>query len=60
MALIATITLIVLLVAVRLLVAPVPSLFTKYAQRWGTRTTILLCMVSLVSAALVIFISARR
>jgi hypothetical protein len=59
MALALTIALIVALVAVRLLIPPVPGLLKTYVERWGKRTTIMLCAISLVGAALLILISKR-
>jgi hypothetical protein len=59
MALALTIALVIALVAVRLLVPPVPGLLKTYVERWGKRTTIMLCAISLVGAALLILISKR-
>jgi hypothetical protein len=59
MALVLTIALIAVLVAVRLLIPPVPGLLKIGVERWGKRTTIMLCAVSLIGAVLVIFISRR-
>jgi hypothetical protein len=59
MALALTIALIVTLVALRLLIPPVPGLLKTYVERWGKRTTIMLCAISLVGAALLILISKR-
>ncbi len=51
------IALIVALVAFRLLLPPVPGLLKTGLQRWGTRSTILLCTISLVCAIAAIFLS---
>jgi hypothetical protein len=59
MALVLTIAVIIALVGVRLMLPPVPGLLKNYASRWGKRTTIVLCAVSLTGAALAIFISRR-
>ncbi len=59
MALVLTIALVIALVAVRLLIPPVPGLLKTYVERWGNRTTIMLCAISLVGAALLILISKR-
>jgi hypothetical protein len=59
MALLLTIALIVALVAVRLLIPPVPGLLKTGAVRWGKRSTIMLCAISLIAAALVVLISNR-
>jgi len=57
MPLIATIALVIVLVAFRLLVPPVPNLVGTYFRRWGKRTTIVLCTISLVVATLAILVS---
>lgn len=57
MALVLTIALIVVLVAVRLLITPVPGLLKMGIGRLGKRSTIMLCAISLVGAVLVILIS---
>jgi hypothetical protein len=51
------IALVVVLVALRLLLPPVPGLLKSSFQRWGTRNTILLCSISLVGAVVAIFLS---
>jgi hypothetical protein len=53
------IALIVALVALRLSIPPVPGLLKTGLKRWGTRTTVLLCSVSLFGAAAVIILSRR-
>lgn len=52
-----TIVLIVLLVAVRLLLPPVPGLLKMGVERWGKRSMVMLCAVALVGAVLMILIS---
>jgi hypothetical protein len=59
MALVLTIALVVALVAVRLLIPPVPGLLKIGIERWGKRSTIMLCAISLTGAVLVILISRR-
>jgi hypothetical protein len=59
MALVATIALIVVLVAFRLFLPPVPGLLKTYVDRWGKRSTIMLCAVAHAGAALMIMISRR-
>ena len=59
MALVLTIALIVVLVGFRLLLPPVPGLLRAYLQRWGKRTTIVLCTISLACAAIAI-LALRR
>jgi hypothetical protein len=59
MALLLTIALVVVLVAVRLLIPPVPGLLKIGVEQWGKRSTIMLCAISLVGAVLVILISRR-
>jgi hypothetical protein len=59
MALFLTIALVFALIAVRLLIPPVPGLLKTYVDRWGKRTTVMLCAISLVGAALLILISTR-
>jgi len=56
MALALTIALIIALVAVRLLIPPVPGLLKTVIDRWGKRSTIMLCAISLIGAALVIIL----
>jgi hypothetical protein len=51
------IALIVVLVALRLSMPPVPGLLKTGLKRWGTRTTVLLCGVSVIGAVAVIFLS---
>jgi hypothetical protein len=52
-----TLALVVLLVSLRLLLPPVPHLLRNSLDRWGKRTTIMLCATSLAGAVLLIFIS---
>lgn len=59
MALVVTIALIVVLVAFRLFLPPVPGLLKTYVDRWGKRSTIMLCAIALVGAALLILVSRR-
>lgn len=59
MALVLTIALVVVIVALRLLVPPVPGLLKIGLERWGKRTTIILFSISLIGAALAIFVSRR-
>lgn len=59
MAPVLTIAVIVALVALRLLIPPVPGLLKIGIDRWGERGTIALCAISLIGAALVILISRR-
>jgi len=59
MALVATVALVVLLVAFRLLLPPVPAFLAAYTARWGKRTTILLCSISLASALVAILMLRR-
>ena len=56
MALVLTIALVILIVALRLLVPPVPGLIKTGLERWGKRTTIMLFAISLIGAALAILI----
>jgi hypothetical protein len=57
MALVVTIALIAVLVAFRLFLPPVPGLLQTSVKRWGKRTTLTLCAISLGVAALVILVS---
>jgi len=50
------IALIVVLVALRIMLPPVPGMLKAGFQRWGMRNTILLCSVSLVCAGVAIFL----
>lgn len=59
MALILTISLVVILVMVRLFIPPVPGLLKTSIDRWGKRTTIMLCTTALVGAVLLILISRQ-
>lgn len=59
MALAVTIAVVLVLIALRLLVPPVPGLLKIGRERWGKWTTVTLCAISLAGAALVIFISRR-
>jgi hypothetical protein len=51
------IALIVVLVAVRLSMPPVPGLLKMAFQRWGTRSTVLLLTISLFCGVGAIFLS---
>lgn len=57
MPLLATVALVIALVALRLLLPPVPAFWSTYSRRWGKRTMILLCSMSLAGAAVLIFFS---
>ncbi len=57
MALILAISAVAVLVAVRLFMPPVAGLLKIGLERWGKRTTIVLCAVSLVGAALAVALS---
>ena len=57
MALPLTIALIVVLVLVRLLVPPVPGLLKMSNDRFGKRSTIILCAVALAGAVVLIIVS---
>jgi len=59
MALVLTIALVVILVAVRLLIPPVPGLLKTSMNRLGKRNTVMLCAVSLAAAVVAILISKR-
>jgi hypothetical protein len=59
MALILTISLVVILVMVRLFIPPVPGLLKTSLDRLGKRTTIMLCTTALAGAVLLILISRR-
>ena len=59
MALILTIASIVLLIMVRLFIPPVPALLKTAIDRWGKRSTIMLCATALVGAVLLILVSRR-
>jgi hypothetical protein len=48
---------VIVLVVVRLLIPPVPGLLKIGMERWGKFTTIMLCAVSLIGAALAIALS---
>ena len=52
-----TIALIVVLVAIRLLMPPVPGLIKTGFQQWGTRSTTLLCTIGLALGVVAIFLS---
>jgi hypothetical protein len=58
MAVIATIALVIILVAFRLLLPPVPG-FMSYFRRWGKRTTILCCSIALFAAAVAILVTKQ-
>ena len=55
----ATVILVVALIVLRLFLAPVPGLLTTGVNRWGKRTTIVLCATALAGAVVLIFISKR-
>jgi hypothetical protein len=57
MALGLTLALIFFLVGLRLFLPPVPHLLKVSLDRWGKRTTVMLCATSLAGAVLLIFIS---
>jgi hypothetical protein len=59
MALVLTIAFVVVVVALRLLVPPVPGLIKIGLERWGKRSTAILFAISLIGAAVAIFISRR-
>ena len=59
MALLLTISVVVVLIAIRLLIPPVPALLKAGIERWGKFTTIILCAVSLIGAALAVALSRR-
>ena len=58
MALLGTIALVILLVALRLLLPPLQNSM-PYFRRWGKWNAILLCSISVIGAALAIFVSRR-
>jgi hypothetical protein len=58
MALLGTIAVIIILVAFRLLVTPVPGL-AVLSKRFGTRTTAVLCSIAVAGAAMAIAFSRR-
>jgi len=58
MALLGTIAIILLLVAFRLLVSPVPGLATL-SKKFGTRTTVVLCSIAVAGAVMAIALSRR-
>jgi len=57
MALPITIALVVILVAIRLLLPPVPGLLKTSIDRLGKKTTMMLCAISLAGATLMVLIS---
>jgi len=57
MATLGTIALLALLIGFRLLCPPVPAFYQNYMQRWGKRTTLAACMVSIAGMAIVVFLS---
>jgi len=59
MALALTIALVVILVGIRLLIPPVPGLIKTSLERFGKRSTIILCATAFVGAVLLIVISRR-
>jgi hypothetical protein len=56
MALLGTIVLIVLLVAFRLFLPPVPGL-VRVSRRFGKRTTVILCSIGIAVAVVLIVVS---
>lgn len=52
-----TVAIILALVAFRLILPPFPQIIKTYADRWGKRTTMMLCAVALAGAALMIIVS---
>lgn len=59
MSLALTIAIVVIALAVRLLMPPVPGLIRTYYPKWGRRNTLVLCAVAGACAALAIFVSKR-
>jgi len=59
MALAVTIAIVLVVVTIRLLLPPVPGFIASFSRRWGKRTTVVLCAISLAGAALAIFVSGR-
>ena len=59
MALLLTIGIVALMVIVRLFMPPVPGLLKMSIDRWGKRSTIMLCAVAFVGAVLLIVVSRR-
>ena len=57
MALILTVGLVAVLVAVRLLVPPVPGLLKTSVERYGKRSTIVLCSAALLGAVVLILVT---
>jgi hypothetical protein len=57
MALILTIGVVALMLAVRLLIPPVPDLLKTSIDRFGKRSTITLCAVAIVGATVLILIT---
>jgi hypothetical protein len=54
-----TIAIILVLVAFRFILPPFPRVIKTYADKWGKWTTIMLCAVAAVGAALMILVSRR-
>jgi hypothetical protein len=50
---------VVSLIALRLLLPPAPNLVKIGLNRWGKRTTFTLFAISLIGAAMLVFISTR-
>jgi hypothetical protein len=59
MALVLTVSLIVILVGVRLFMPPVPGLLKASIDRCGKRTTMMLVATALAGATLLILVSRR-
>jgi len=59
MALLITIGLIIILVAARLLVPPVPGLVKLSFDKLGKRNTVALCAISFAAAVVVLLIARR-
>lgn len=58
MALLGTIAVIIILIAFRLFMAPVPGL-AELSKRFGTRTTVILCSIAAAGAVVAIALSKR-
>jgi hypothetical protein len=59
MALILTISAVLLLVMVRLLIPPIPGVLKSSVEKFGERTTMMLCAIGIVGAVLLIVITRR-
>jgi hypothetical protein len=60
MALALTIALVVVLVVVRLLIPPVPGLLKLGLERWGKRSTVILCAISVIGAGVLVILISKR